>query len=183
MYFSTSKSREPSFSFLTCLTVPYLPRIDFSTAKGESFVSDCSEYVGFITINFGKLAFRGGFLDRSCSCSLSESEWVLSSSLCDKSALVRFREEGFKLRERDMGLYGSLPCFPSATECQQGRCQRNADLQHFDTRNTGTTYSDHREYDKRLRSLQTNKGINDMDQQDPESNEMREKEKINPWEV
>ena len=82
-----------------------------------------------------------------------------------------------------MGLYGSLPCFPPATECQQGRCQRNADLQHFGTRNTGTTYSDHREYDKRLRSLQTNEGINNMDQQDPESNEMREKEKINLWEV
>ena len=37
----------------------------------------------------------------------------LSSSLCDKSALVRFREEGFKLRERDMGFIWFLALLPT----------------------------------------------------------------------
>ena len=79
-----------------------------------------------------------------------------------------------KSKKETWGLYISLPCFPPATEHQQERCQRNADLRHFGSKNTGTTYSDHREYDKRLRSLQIYIEIYHMDHGGPKPNEMRE---------
>ena len=59
----------------------------------------------------------------------------------------RNTRRGFWLIVHNGCMFIHYPCFLPAMECQQGRCQWNADLRHFGNENTGTIYSTTVKYD------------------------------------
>ena len=83
---SVSTRREPDLSFLMLFTVPAMPVMPLSMAKGESFDSEFSLSVDSIIINLGNLFVFVFVVDRLFSLSESDSFFRLFGC---KEAIVR----------------------------------------------------------------------------------------------